>query len=150
MENVGLFYDLLVHFTAIRNILWTIGMFCASFGIFYSFWYIVQRKIWQPWLQVKMRPRALHHLCLFTLYMPLISPHPVSLSKLKLQKLSVFFFIKCVTWTSNIFWRKKGEEGEGRSWLQMFFSEIGFLFEPVVRPVGWRQCDQIGRKFGNI
>jgi cellobiose-specific phosphotransferase system component IIC len=44
MENLGIFYDHLVYFTAIENILW-------SFGIFSPVWYLVPRKIWQPWIR---------------------------------------------------------------------------------------------------
>jgi hypothetical protein len=41
MEDVGIFHGHLVNFTAIWYILWT-------FGIFFTFWYLVPRKIWQP------------------------------------------------------------------------------------------------------
>jgi hypothetical protein len=37
----GLFYIHFVYFVAIWYILWL-------FGIFFLFWYVVQRKIWQP------------------------------------------------------------------------------------------------------
>jgi hypothetical protein len=37
----------LVKFTAIWYICW-------SFGIFFPFWYIVERKIWQPWTQLPL------------------------------------------------------------------------------------------------
>jgi hypothetical protein len=48
MENVCLFYVHFVHFT--------FGIFYGSlvcfmaFGILEPFWYIVPRKIWQPWM----------------------------------------------------------------------------------------------------
>jgi hypothetical protein len=51
MENVGtcgLFYEHLVDFVAIWYVLW-------SFGKFFPFWNVVQKKIWQPW---RFRPRA--------------------------------------------------------------------------------------------
>jgi hypothetical protein len=43
MEDAGMFYCHLVYFTAIRYILWLFG--------FMVIWYVVQRKIWQPWFQ---------------------------------------------------------------------------------------------------
>jgi hypothetical protein len=43
MENLGIFYDHLVHFTAIENSIW-------PFRIFSPFWCFGARKIWQPWL----------------------------------------------------------------------------------------------------
>jgi hypothetical protein len=49
MEDVGIFYGRLVYFTSIWiPILW-------PFGILYlihcfPFWYVVPRKIWQPWV----------------------------------------------------------------------------------------------------
>jgi hypothetical protein len=48
MENLGIFYDHLVYFTAIGNILWTFGIFCGHLVYFSPFWYFVPRKIWQP------------------------------------------------------------------------------------------------------
>jgi hypothetical protein len=41
MENLGIFYDHLVYFRALGNILW-------PFGIFSPLWYFAPRKIWQP------------------------------------------------------------------------------------------------------
>jgi hypothetical protein len=48
MENLGIFYDRLVYFTAIGNILWPFGIFCANLVYFSPFWYFGPRKIWQP------------------------------------------------------------------------------------------------------
>jgi hypothetical protein len=48
MENLGIFYDHLVYFTAIGNILWPFGIFCGRVVYFSKFWYFVPRKIWQP------------------------------------------------------------------------------------------------------
>jgi hypothetical protein len=48
MENLGIFYDHLVYFTAIANILWPFGIFCGQLVYFSPFWYFVPRKIWQP------------------------------------------------------------------------------------------------------
>jgi hypothetical protein len=51
MEDVGIF-------GAILSILGPFGIFCGRFRYylflvyFPSFWYFVQRKIWQPWLDV--------------------------------------------------------------------------------------------------
>jgi hypothetical protein len=44
MEHVGIFYGYLVYFVFIWYILWL-------FGIFFPFWYVVPRKIWQPWYE---------------------------------------------------------------------------------------------------
>jgi hypothetical protein len=30
-----------------------------SFGIFFPFWFVVPRKIWQPWLEVDVARRSL-------------------------------------------------------------------------------------------
>jgi hypothetical protein len=38
-ENLGIFYDHLVCFTAIGNILWPLGIFCANLVYFTPFWY---------------------------------------------------------------------------------------------------------------
>jgi hypothetical protein len=35
-------------FTAILYILWTFGIFCGHLVIFFPFWYVEPRKIWQP------------------------------------------------------------------------------------------------------
>jgi hypothetical protein len=40
-------------FTAICYILWPIGIFHGYLVYFFPFWYIVPRKIWQPWFQFK-------------------------------------------------------------------------------------------------
>jgi hypothetical protein len=48
VENVGIFDVRLVYFTAIGNILWLFGMVCDRLVNFSPFWYVVQRKIWQP------------------------------------------------------------------------------------------------------
>jgi hypothetical protein len=42
IEKVGTFYGRLEYITAIWYISW-------QFGIIFPFWYVVQRKIWQPW-----------------------------------------------------------------------------------------------------
>jgi hypothetical protein len=50
-------FRLLTYITASSYILWPFGRFCGHFGIFHhfgifsQFWYVVQRKIWQPWLK---------------------------------------------------------------------------------------------------
>jgi hypothetical protein len=52
---VYIFYGHLVHFTAIWYILWPFAnykiciLWSFGIGIFLSFWYVVPRKIWQPW-----------------------------------------------------------------------------------------------------
>jgi hypothetical protein len=47
--NHGIFYNHLVYFTAIGNISRPFGIFCGHLTYFSPFWYIVPRKIWQPW-----------------------------------------------------------------------------------------------------
>jgi hypothetical protein len=49
MKNLGIFYDHLVYFTAIGNILWPFGIFWGDLVYFPPFWYFGPRKIWQPW-----------------------------------------------------------------------------------------------------
>jgi hypothetical protein len=33
---------------AIWYILWPFDIFCGYFGIFFPFWFVIPRKIWQP------------------------------------------------------------------------------------------------------
>jgi hypothetical protein len=49
MENLGIFYDHLVYFTAIGNILGPFGIFYGDLVYFPTFWYFGPRKIRQPW-----------------------------------------------------------------------------------------------------
>jgi hypothetical protein len=49
MENLGVFYDHLVYFTAIGNTVWPFGIFCGHLVDFPPFWCFDPRKIWQPW-----------------------------------------------------------------------------------------------------
>jgi hypothetical protein len=54
MEDDGIFYGHLVHFTVFCYILSTFGIvhgnlvYFSHFGIFFPFWYFLQRIIWQP------------------------------------------------------------------------------------------------------
>jgi hypothetical protein len=48
MEDVGIFYGPLVHFTVFCYILWTPGTVPGNLVYFFPFWYFVPRKIWQP------------------------------------------------------------------------------------------------------
>jgi hypothetical protein len=50
--NLGKIIDHLVYFTAIANILWSFGIFSGHLVYFSPFWYLVPRKIWQPWYAV--------------------------------------------------------------------------------------------------
>jgi hypothetical protein len=51
MEHVNILYSHLVYFTAIVNILYPFGIFHGYLVyIFFQFWYVVPRKIWQPCL----------------------------------------------------------------------------------------------------
>jgi hypothetical protein len=45
-------YCHLVYYSAILNILWPFGIIYGYFGIFFPFWYVAPRKIWQPWVTV--------------------------------------------------------------------------------------------------
>jgi hypothetical protein len=49
MEDVGIFYVHSVNFPAIWHILWPLGIFYPVLVHFYPCWYVVSRKIWQPW-----------------------------------------------------------------------------------------------------
>jgi hypothetical protein len=51
MEDVGLFYGRLVYFTSIWFILWPCGIVYGNYRdiYIYPFWYVVPRKIRQPW-----------------------------------------------------------------------------------------------------
>jgi hypothetical protein len=49
MEEVGIFYVHLVRF-AIYYLCMAIWYIFGLFGIFFPFWYLVARKIWQPFL----------------------------------------------------------------------------------------------------
>jgi hypothetical protein len=48
LEDVGVFYGHLVHFTVVCDILWTFGIVSGNLVHFFPFWYFVRRKIWQP------------------------------------------------------------------------------------------------------
>jgi hypothetical protein len=45
MENVCIFYDHLVYFTAIGNILWPFGIFCGNLVYFPPFWYFGPKNL---------------------------------------------------------------------------------------------------------
>jgi hypothetical protein len=45
MEDVGIFYGHLVHFTVPCYILWTFGTVRGNLVYFFPFWYFVQSKI---------------------------------------------------------------------------------------------------------
>jgi hypothetical protein len=48
---LGIFFDHLVYFTAIGNILWPFGIFCGNLVYLSAFWNFGPRKIWQPCFQ---------------------------------------------------------------------------------------------------
>jgi hypothetical protein len=50
MENVVIFYDHLVFFTAIWHNVWPFGIVCGHLVYFSLFGMFGPRKIWQPWL----------------------------------------------------------------------------------------------------
>jgi hypothetical protein len=47
----GLFYGHLIDF-------WTFGIFSGYLVYFFPFWYVVQKKIWQPWEAPTIRDHA--------------------------------------------------------------------------------------------
>jgi hypothetical protein len=51
MEDAGIFYGHLVHFTVVCYILWTFGIARGNLAYLSQFWYFVRRKIWQRWYQ---------------------------------------------------------------------------------------------------
>jgi hypothetical protein len=60
MKQAGKLYDHFVHFTAIWYISWLFGIICSHFGIFFPFWYVEPRKIWQPWSEAASGLFGLH------------------------------------------------------------------------------------------
>jgi hypothetical protein len=50
MDDDGIFYRHLVHFTVFYSSLWTVGTVRCNLVYFSPFWYFVPRKIWQPWM----------------------------------------------------------------------------------------------------
>jgi hypothetical protein len=61
MEDVGIFYRHLVHFTAFCYILRTFGIVRGNLVYFFPFCYFVQRKIWQPWHEGERKSQYLQH-----------------------------------------------------------------------------------------
>jgi hypothetical protein len=53
MEDNGIFYGHLVHFTVFCYTLWTCGIVRGNLVYIFPFWYFVPRKIWQPWRTVE-------------------------------------------------------------------------------------------------
>jgi hypothetical protein len=56
MEDVGIFYGHLVHFTVFCYILWTFGIVRGNLVYFSRFGILYQIKIWQPWILSKKFP----------------------------------------------------------------------------------------------
>jgi hypothetical protein len=85
-------------FMAIWSILPPLGIVCGHlvyFGIFFPFWYVVPRKIWQPWF------RSLHELLIQTFFCLLWkkwNEHLVAFSGLQM-----FFFKQLNGWPWRIF-----------------------------------------------
>jgi hypothetical protein len=58
---------LIAYFKAIWYILWQFAVFCGHLVYFFPFWYVVQRKIWQPcilclredWNQTELKQHCL-------------------------------------------------------------------------------------------
>jgi hypothetical protein len=51
MEDVGIVYGGSVYFMAVWYNLSRPGKFCSNLEYFCPCWYVVPRKIWQPWLE---------------------------------------------------------------------------------------------------
>jgi hypothetical protein len=49
MEDVGIIYVKLVFLRPFAIFLWPLGIFSGYLIFFSPFWYVVARKIWQPW-----------------------------------------------------------------------------------------------------
>jgi hypothetical protein len=49
IKGVGKVYGHSEYLTLISYFLWWFGILCGYFGTLFPFWYVVQRKIWQPW-----------------------------------------------------------------------------------------------------
>jgi hypothetical protein len=65
MEYVGIFYGLLAYFTAIRYIFSSHLVNFTAFGYIFPFWYIVSRKVWQPWFETQFVVKRLSRNFLF-------------------------------------------------------------------------------------
>jgi hypothetical protein len=61
MENLGIFYDHLVYFTAIGNILWPFGTFCGHLVYFSPFGILYQEKSGNPGMINDLRCRRRCH-----------------------------------------------------------------------------------------
>jgi hypothetical protein len=56
MENLGTFYDHLVYFTAVGNILWPFGVFCGHLVCFPRSGILYQEKSGNPATKMRMEP----------------------------------------------------------------------------------------------
>jgi hypothetical protein len=54
LRRFGLFYGLLIYLIVIWYVLWPAALPCCYLLYFSTFWYIVPRKIWQPWPRLKI------------------------------------------------------------------------------------------------
>jgi hypothetical protein len=52
MEDVGIFYGYLVHFTVFCHVLWTLGIVRGNLLYIFPFWYFVPKKSGNPALYV--------------------------------------------------------------------------------------------------
>jgi hypothetical protein len=76
MENLGIFYNHLVYFTAIGNIIWPFGIFYGNLVSFSPFWYFGQRKILQACSKPQRSRRKDSFVALFSEEPEKISPDP--------------------------------------------------------------------------
>jgi hypothetical protein len=118
MKYVGKFHDHLVYFTANRifygyiwYILWSFGIFCGLFGIFFPFWYVIERKIWQPcndhsWHCQKRKTLAFTFLFQNSLevFKLQVYVRENTLFSQNVLKNSPFFLLKTPFWYKKSFW----------------------------------------------
>jgi hypothetical protein len=79
--------------SALQRFLWPFGMFCGHFWCvcFFQFWYVVPRKIWQPWTS---RLKKIRPLISFRVTFNSAAIKKLSLSQ-KRNVRPVFFVIVC-------------------------------------------------------
>jgi hypothetical protein len=60
MEGVGIFYAIWSILRTFWYILGHFSIFCDNLLYFQQFWYVLERKIWQPWWQRRRanKPRS--------------------------------------------------------------------------------------------
>jgi hypothetical protein len=98
MEDVGIFYGHLVHFTVFYYILLTFGIVRGNLVYFPPFWYSVLRKIWQPCLDFPnpLFPCGTRTRAKRSSKVKLSFPRPWNNGELSLCFLTIVFFFICL------------------------------------------------------